>query len=213
MNAEQTESEVLQRLLPELEAEGYEVYIQPARPLLPEFLRAFSPDAIALRSDRNIAIEVMRRTAESEKRAEKITDLFKGRTDWDLRLVWITPVTATKGVQRQTVSTIRKRLKEVRELADGKHYGAALLLAWAALEATGRLLLSKHFERAQTPGRLVQFLASEGALTPTEADYLRTLAEKRNKLIHGELQTPITKAEIDRIAHILDTMIELAKAG
>lgn len=211
MNAEQTEIEVLQRLLPELHADGYEVYIQPGRPLLPEFLQGFSPDAIALRSDRNLAIEVMRRSPGSERRAERLTNLFKDRTDWELRLVWITPVSATNAMQLQTLSTIRQRLKEIKELADRKHYGPALLLAWATLEATGRLLASKHFERPQTPGRLIQFLASEGILTPTEADDLRPLAEKRNKFIHGGLQTPITGAEINRIAAILGTMINLAK--
>ena len=94
---------------------------------------------------------------------------------------------------------------------DDAQVGPALLLAWATVEATARLLATKHFERPQTPGRLVQVLASEGILTPTEADDLRVLAEKRNNFIHGELQTPITKAEIERIASILGTMINLSK--
>jgi uncharacterized protein YutE (UPF0331/DUF86 family) len=172
-------------------------------------LEGLSPDAIALRSDHNVAIEVMRRTPDSEKRAEKITSLFKGRKDWELRVIWIAPVNPTKAVQLQTASTIRQRLEEIKQLADGEHYGPALLLAWATLEATGRLLAQKHFERPQTPSRLVQFLASEGVLTPTEADDLRPLADKRNKFIHGDLQTSITRAEIDRIFGILNTMINL----
>ncbi len=34
----QTEAEVLQQLLPELAAQGYEVYVNPGRRLLPSFL-------------------------------------------------------------------------------------------------------------------------------------------------------------------------------
>jgi uncharacterized protein YutE (UPF0331/DUF86 family) len=213
MSAETTESKVLQRLVPDLQAEGYEVYIHPNRALLPTFLKSYEPDAIGLRDDHNLAIEVTRKSPDAQKRVERIVHLFKGRTDWELRIVWITPATSTKTMQLQTVSTIRKRLKEIRELADGEHYGPALLLAWATVEATARLLASKHFERPQTPGRLVQVLASEGILTPTEADDLRALADKRNKFIHGELQTRITRAEIERIASILGTMISVSKTA
>src|SRR5262249_45655779 len=152
-------------------------------------------------------IEITRKSPDGQKRVDRIVNLFKGHDDWELRVVWITPATSTKAMQLQTVSAIRKRLKESRELMDGEYYGPALLLALATCEATARLLATEHFERPQTPGRLVQVLASEGILTPTEADDLRGLAEKRNKFIHGELQTPITKAEIERIASILGTMI------
>ena len=69
----------------------------------------------------------------------------------------------------------------------------------------------KDAQRPQSPTRLVQFLASEGILTPTEADDLRPLVEKRNNFIHGGLQTPITRAEINRIVSILDAMIDMAQ--
>jgi uncharacterized protein YutE (UPF0331/DUF86 family) len=169
------------------------------------------PDAIARRSDRNLAIEVTRKSPDAQKRVERIVSLFEGRDDWELRIVWITPATSAETMQLQTVSAVRKRVKEIKELADGEYYGPALLLGWATVEAMARLLATKHFQRPQTPGRLVQVLATEGILTPTEADDLRSLVEKRNKFIHGELHTRITRAEIDRIESILSTMVNLAK--
>ena len=102
-----------------------------------------------------------------------------------------------------------KMEKEIRELADGGHFGPALLLAWATLEAIGRLLALGQFQRPQTPGRLVQVLASEGYLTPNEADELRLLADKRNKVVHGELQTRISRSEVNRFADVLTMMVRM----
>jgi hypothetical protein len=46
------ESEILRSVLPELEAEGYEVYPHPNPPIVPAFLGAHTPDAIALGPDK-----------------------------------------------------------------------------------------------------------------------------------------------------------------
>jgi hypothetical protein len=44
---------------------------------------------------------------------------------------------------------------------------------------------------------------------PTEADNLRALADKRNRLIHGELDMEISKDEVERFVAILDTLLSL----
>ncbi len=211
MSGETTKFDLLQVLLPELQAEGYEVYLHPNRSLLPAFFRSFMPDVIARRSDKNLAVKVIRESPESKKKAEKIASLFKGQDDWKLRVVWVTPAAPVRKVQTQTLATIRKRIRDIKALANTGHFGPALLLAWATLEAIGRVLASKQFQRPQTPGRLVQVLATEGYLTPTEADNLRLLADKRNKLIHGELQTRITKSEVNRFVDVLSMMVKMAR--
>ncbi len=169
------------------------------------------PDVIARRSDKNLAVKVIRESSESKKKAEKIASLFKGQDDWELRVVWVTPAAPVRKVQTQTLATIRKRIRDIKVLVNAGHSGPALLLAWATLEAIGRVLASKQFQRPQTPGRLVQVLATEGYLTPTEADNLRLLADKRNKLIHGELQTRITKSEVNRFVDVLSMMVKMAR--
>ena len=92
---------------------------------------------------------------------------------------------------------------------EGRHFCPAFLLAWATFEAIARVLIPSQMQRPQTPGRLVQVLASEGYLTPTEADSLRLLADKRNKLIHGELRTRISKSEVNRIADVLSMLVKI----
>jgi hypothetical protein len=51
MRHETSEATLLESVLPDLEAEGFEVFANPSPPLLPPFMRDHSPDAIALRKD------------------------------------------------------------------------------------------------------------------------------------------------------------------
>ena len=207
---EDTEQDVIQRLVRNLESEGYEVFIQPSRTLLPDFLGSYVPDVIARRKDGNLAIEVKRKSTSAERSVEDLARLFEGRKDWTLRLVWIEPTALQRSLEVQSRDTVQDQISEIRQLVDGNHLSSALLLGWATLEAVGRMLVSQQFQRPQTPGRLVQVLASEGYLTPTEADALRRLADKRNRIIHGELQTDISKNDIDIVTNVLETIVTLA---
>jgi len=42
-------------------------------------------------------------------------------------------------------------------------------------------------------------LASEGIVTPTEADRLRRAYSLRNAAAHGDFTAPITEAEVDEV--------------
>ena len=209
MNGQAKEFDVLQQLMPELEAEGYEIYVHPNRQLLPDFFENFMPDAIALRSDKNIAIEVIRKSRDGKRKMETVTNLFEGHDEWEFRVVWITPAGPVMALESQTVSLIRKRIAEIKELTKSRHFSSAFLLSWATLEAVGRILLPKQFERAQTPGRLVQVLASEGYITPSEADSLRRLTGKRNRLVHGELKTRINKSNVNQMVDVLSMLTSM----
>ena len=79
MTSEITEADVLQAVLPRLEEEGYAVYLHPNRPLVPPFLKDYVPDAIALRADKSLAIEiVLRQTVENRERIQHIASMFQG---------------------------------------------------------------------------------------------------------------------------------------
>jgi hypothetical protein len=202
----QTEAEVLRQLLPELEAQGYEVYLHPDRRLLPSFSKSYIPDAVALRSDKNIAIEVTRQSRDASKKLARITKLFEGQPKWELRIVWLEPASSQRDLEIQPLAAIAKRITEVQELLDKGSSEGSLLLAWAIFEALARAILPDQFQRPQTPGRLVEILARQGYITPSEADLLRVLAEKRNKLAHGELQTRASKAELGAFTKTLDSL-------
>lgn len=193
------EAQLLEEIVPKLEADGFEVFLQPSGSILPRFLKNYRPDAIARRGDKKLAIEVKQQSKGNELSIEKIAGLFHGQDDWDFRVFWIPNKTEGVSVDLQKPSTIRKQINEILELSNQGHQSAAFLVGWATLEALARSLLKDQVSRPQTPGRVVELLASDGMLTPSEADVLRSLISKRNNFVHGDLKVRITKTDVNRL--------------
>ena len=123
-------------------------------------------------------------------------------------MVWLTPSNTRVSLKTQSLETIQRRVEEARELAEGGHHESSLLIVWAAFEALARVVVPDQFKRPQTPARLVQILSREGYLTPSEADLLRRLADKRNSFIHGELQIRASRSDIKRFAAVLESLLQ-----
>lgn len=208
--SEATKSDVLMRIVPELEAQGYEVFVRPHPTVLPTFIKGFVPDLIALGADKNLAIEISRRSSGELARMEQFIALFKDQPRWDHRIVWIEPTSAGESFSVETAETIRRRLDDVRELADAGRLEAALLLSWAIFEAAGRRLAQHALDKAQTSSHLIATLAEVGYLTPSEAELSRAVAEKRNKLSHGELQTRIDEGLLKSFIPIIATLADIS---
>jgi hypothetical protein len=93
------ESAVLENVLPELEADGFEVYARPAGHLLPSFMRTYVPDAIALREGRKLAIEVLSDEPSAKRKLAHIQELFSKQKDWELRVYWLSPNDRSQAVE------------------------------------------------------------------------------------------------------------------
>jgi uncharacterized protein YutE (UPF0331/DUF86 family) len=212
MNPEAQEAAVLENIVPELEAEGFEVITRPTRRRLPPFLQSYTPDAIARREDKNLAIEVLRKGAPSEKNLDRLRQLLAGHRDWELRVYWISPSSTPEPIEPASAKDIAKSIELIEELAGESLFAPALLMAWATLEGVSRALLPDRFPRPQTPGRLVEVLAGEGYITPSDADRLRPLAKVRNQLIHGGLKARAGSKDIESFAAVLRTLLELLQS-
>jgi hypothetical protein len=208
MSVEQSELDLLHLLVPELEAEGYDVYLRPSKDILPEFLRKYSPDALAIRGEEKLIVEVKQRSDRTNEQVHEIKEILKGHPDWKLRLVWANPATAMREISTQSRDEIRTRVGEVRDLVTGGHLGAGLLIAWSAFEAAARALSPEEFRRPQTPGRMVSVLAASGVIAPREADLMRALIDKRNRLVHGELAESISRGEVESIADVVSRLAD-----
>jgi hypothetical protein len=203
------EAAVLDSVLPQLEAEGFEVYRQPTAHLLPPFMQASPPDAIAFRKDRKLAIEVARKGARSEKRLAELREVLSSHQDWELRIYWVSPANAPEPIDGASRRDIDNAIGSIDQLMNEGLPAPALLMSWATLEALGRALLPERLVRPQTPGRLVEILAGDGYITPSEADRLRELGRVRNRLIHGGLQVKIASKDIKAFRGILKTLLDL----
>jgi len=87
MSIETIESVVLERLVPDLQSQGYDVFVHPSKQMVPPFLKGFVPDVIALRDDRNLVIEIKHRRAAAEKVLKDVAKRFEGQDRWEFRIV------------------------------------------------------------------------------------------------------------------------------
>lgn len=201
------EREVLDHEVERLRAEGYDVFVDPLPSLVPEFLGSYRPDAVATRDNRRIALEVASRSGATQHKLSEVAAIFQRHPEWEFRIVWAEPVAGAARLPVQTKDEIRAAISEIQGLRSEGHFRPAFLLGWAAFEAAARAVAEGSFERAQSSGRLVQVLGEQGYLTPDEADAMRNLAEKRNRLMHGMLDAPVDGGDIDQLVRALEAMM------
>jgi uncharacterized protein YutE (UPF0331/DUF86 family) len=208
-----SEAEVIESLLPRYQAEGFDVYVNPSPSILPPFMRTYRPDAIALKKDKKIAIEVVGSTARSKQKIETLQSLFADHDDWELRVFYASPISSDKLLEIVSIPEINESIRRVSELRNEGHSLPALVMAWATFEAVGRALLPDRFQRPQTPARLVEVLGSEGYITPEEADTLRAAIAIRNAVVHGQLDSVVDQKMLEGFVVILKTLAKLVSTG
>jgi len=202
------EDAVLETLLPQLEAEGFEVFVHPSRAMLPVFLNAYQPDAIAVKGDRKVAIEVTS-TGASKKKVEYLSKLFSEHADWELRIVYAPPRTNDEIIPVASTEVIEQHLVRIEHAFDVMGPASALLTAWAVFEAAARSLIPLDLERPQAPARLLQTLASNGYVTPDEAAMLHRLGQIRNGVAHGRLDITPTRDQVEGLIDVTRTLLRL----
>ncbi len=203
------DADFLQTLVPGYEAEGFSVFLHPGREMLPKFMHGYRPDAIAIKGNKKIAIEIKGHAGGRSAHIEQFQKAISEHPDWELRVYYIPDRSDNQHLNPPSPAEIDTALAEVSQLKQDGHLRAALLMAWAGLEAASRALLPDRLGRAQTLGSLVEVLASEGIVTPNEADELRRAYSLRNAAAHGNFAAPITEAEVDRViaaARLIKTM-------
>jgi hypothetical protein len=198
-----SEAQVLQREISRLESEGYDVFVHPRAPLVPEFLGDHVPDAVATRNGKKIVIEVATSSKLGSEKLREIAARFAKQREWELKVLLVTPTTRGETLPVQSRQVIDGAVDEIDRLRHSGALRAAFLLAWATFEAEGRASIERQFERPQTPGRLVQVLSQEGFLTPEDADRMRTLSDKRNRLIHGDLGVDVSSEDLQWLVSVL----------
>ena len=207
-----SEAEVIESLLPRYQAEGFDVYVNPSPSILPPFMQTYRPDAIALKKDKKIAIEVVGSNVQSVQKLKSLQSLFAEHGDWELVVFYASPVASDRLLEIASISAINDSIQRVVDLSEAGHLLPALVMAWATFEAIGRALLPDQFQRPQTPARLVEVLGSEGYITPEEADTLRAASAIRNAVVHGQLDSKVDRMMVEGFVAILKTLAKLLPA-
>jgi hypothetical protein len=150
--------------------------------------------------DKSIAIEVkLRRGAGVEKNLRAITERFQGHPPWEFRVVYGDEV-EEQPIEAPSPDQIEAQIAEAETLLGQDHPRAALVVAWGAIEAIARTL-SPDFP-ASGPGTMrqaVELLEHLGRLRFEKAQELRKLIPLRVQVVHGDLATTITAAQVEPV--------------
>jgi len=206
MSTETSEATLLDAVVARYKAEGFDVFVHPSPSILPPFLRGYRPDAIAMRPDKRIAMEFVRPGSPSADKINQLRELFSPHKDWEFVVFYSSPGTSTAGIEVSSRDAIERAIQQTVDLQKAGQQVAALVMGWSALEAIARALLPERLARPQPPASLVDALASEGYLTPSEADMLRTAASVRNDAAHGKLTATVEPTQLDTLASALHTL-------
>lgn len=190
-------------------SEGFAFFVEPSPAILPPFLQNDRPDAIAVRPDRKIAIEIVRPDRLPPGHIERLREVVSQHNDWELVVFYVSPAATAPSLDRASPSAIRTATNQASELRDAGQHPAALMLAWSALEAIGRGLLPERLAHPQPAERLIEVLATDGYLMPDEADALRATAAARNAAAHGQLDAAIAPGQVDALISILRSLDSL----
>ncbi|HJQ58394.1 MAG TPA: hypothetical protein VJ890_15910, partial [Vineibacter sp.] len=140
-------------------------------------------------------------------------EFFRDVEDWEFRVYYIRPASAQDVVEAMPRTAIEDSLRTIEGLLSREQLQPAVLISWATFEALGRALLPQKLTRPQAPRQLVETLASDGFVTPSEADVARRIADERNRIAHGDLQLGVERAEICQFIAILNTLLGLVPAS
>jgi uncharacterized protein YutE (UPF0331/DUF86 family) len=204
---------ILEQAASKLESEGFQVYLEPTKDILPEFLRRHAPDAIALSnssSTRNLVIEIASAGSQAAPKQEALREALKDHKDWELKLFFVNPLKPSPILPIVAYGDIVRGITTVESLLANGQIEPALLMAWASFEALCRASLPAEFAKPQSPGRLVEVLARLGTLTPSQADLARSLAGQRNAIIHGVLTTKVDPLEVQAFVDVLRNVLSEA---
>lgn len=202
----ETERATLEKMSKIWTDQGFQIFIQPSKDALPDFLQSYIPDAILIKDDDKVLVEIIQKgQPHAEERIRRLKELISNQSEWRLEVVY--SGADVPAVKRVGLEDIRGSLESAEELL-AKEPRASLLLLWASLEAAARNIFPNQMSRPQSPGRIIELLAGSGEVTPYEAQNLRHLMNLRNRVIHGELNTAVRPNEIKQMLQLVRQLVE-----
>jgi hypothetical protein len=205
------EQAILENIASNLEAEGFQVYVRPSRGTLPSFMHGYEPDAIALQANKKRVIEIVSDSPAGEQKLHRLRALLSDHPEWELMVFYAPSRNPEPPIGKfSSKAELEAILGVLPKITEDAGPVPALLTAWAAFEAAARLLIPNKLDRPQPPSRLVEILASDGYITPSEADKIRQLGISRNRAAHGSFDIVLTSAELAEFIEIVQTLLDLS---
>jgi hypothetical protein len=208
-----TENDVLDRLQFQYEARGFTFDRRPHRADLPDFFEGYVPDALARKDRETVVIEVKSRTPDPAIAAQvgKIAERIRQQPGYRFELVVADVTSPSSGNLGSDDKVLSGRLRTARDLLASGDQESALLVAWSALEGAVRARLgadSRSLQKALTSRSLVSALVSFGLIEEEDEPALTSLADKRNRIAHGDTETSARPREVENLIHLAMQVLE-----
>lgn len=194
-------------------SKGYLVNIEPESSKLPNFIKNFRPDIIALSDLDNVVIEVKSSDSKIDfKSLEELANIVNSKENWRFELVFTNPknrLSIEKELNVIDLEKIKNRIVECEYLISNDYFDSSFLLAWATLEAAIKIKLTSLNEHDvdvnKPPLHLIKNLFSYGVINQSLLRKIEVLNQKRNALIHG-FEAEITKEFILNIIRLIENL-------
>jgi uncharacterized protein YutE (UPF0331/DUF86 family) len=195
--AEKTQADILRTLRNRYQRRGYTFVAHPTEDLIPDFLRGYRPDALALSDRDSVVIEIKtRQSPSSEKSLAQIAGRVAQQPNWKFEIYYAgdfpRPV-----YDKPNEAEISMLLEEIRGLRKAGFDRAALVMAWAALEALARAFRSenKNGSAPMIPSEIVEWLSRTGHVDNATGRSLRNMIKVRNAVVHGVQEADLDEDE------------------
>ena len=206
LSGAEAERIALDRIVPLLQSEGYEVIPAPSPADLPPFLAGRRPDAIAIGKHPSLLVEVFRKDGKRElAKVRELQSHLKGHDDWELRVFYFSSLEPT--LQPVPNAASMDAIQAARSVS-AIEPRAALLLAWSIMEAVARETIETTGSRALNPSALVNLLVSEGYIDQDQANKMFRLAKLRSEVAHGQLDCTTTPENVSWLLSISEQVLK-----
>lgn len=185
------ERQRIERIAEEYRSKGYEVLVEPSGSDLPTFLGDDRPDLIARRGDERLVIELKPPSSRPELgKVRRIAERIQKEPGWKLVLIALSPAEELLPGEQLTLldaPEVEQRLAQAHRLLGAGQPEAALLLAWAAVEARLRWLAKQEEIPLPRPGTptLLRQLVSLGIIEREQYHVLFDAFKARSAVAHG----------------------------
>jgi len=181
--------EKIKEIAKEYTQKGYSVFTNLEFNNVPDFLKNYSPDIIAISENDKVVIEVKTKNSLSKsKDLESLANLIEQQEGWRFELV----VTNSKQVvdmerEDSSLNEISKLLLDAEELLNIDYVKASYILTWSSLESIIRKKLKNENIKSEynNPIQMIKNLYTFGLITRDEYDFLHNHFKLRNLVVHG----------------------------
>ena len=212
------EQQKVQEIAAQYRQGNYEVIAEPAPEQLPDFLKDFHPDLLVRIGNYSKVIEVKSRASLAKAPSGiGLSSVLSDKPNWGHELFLVGRAERLHLANDSLAfdrEAVLQNLAKSKSLLDSGLHQEALLISWAALEATVRLrnqLEGIPPDFITAPG-LLSLAVYHGALSGQDYQSLLDIMERRNAVAHGFKLADLEPTTVRRVNRMVQRLLPSAKA-